>query len=288
MEDSIGIITKDEFLSDDLIKDVLFILGGNKPERLGEAGCQFSPPNNISFSDLDTARSMKLDVNILPKTNREKQILVADMDSTLIYEECIDELAKITGLSESIIEITNKSMTGEILFSDSLIERTALLEGFKLDILENCFNKCINLSKGAKILIDTMNSRNAKTYIVSGGYKFFVQRVAKLLNVTDYYSNDLIIKNEKISGKIKKPIIDEIGKLNLLKKICKKSNLKLNNVIAVGDGANDIKMLKSAGYGVAYKSKKIVKKNTDVHIDYSDLTSLLFLQGIEEKYFINI
>ena len=105
MNELIGIITKDEFLSDDLIKDVLFILGGKKPIRLGEAGCQFSPANKYCLADLDKARGMKVDVNILPKTNREKQILVADMDSTLIYEECIDELAKITGLSEKIIEI---------------------------------------------------------------------------------------------------------------------------------------------------------------------------------------
>ena len=287
MDEFIGIITKDEFLSDDIIKDVLFILGGKKPIRLGEAGCEFTPANKINFSDLDTARSMKVDINILPKTNREKQILVADMDSTLIYEECIDELAKFTGVSEKIIEITNSSMNGEILFSDSLIQRTSLFEGVKLEILENCFIECINLSKGAKILVDTMNSRNARTYIVSGGYHFFVERVAKLLNVTDYYSNDFIIEDKKISGKVKKPIIDGIGKLKLIKKICKKSNLNLNNVIAVGDGANDIKMLESAGHGVAYKSKKIVKKYTDVHIDYSDLTSLLFLQGMEQKYFIN-
>jgi hypothetical protein len=91
MDELIGIITKDEFLSDDLIQDVLFILGGKKPIRLGEAGCQFSPRDNMRFSDLDTSRSLKVDVNIVPKTNREKQILVADMDSTLIYEECIDE-----------------------------------------------------------------------------------------------------------------------------------------------------------------------------------------------------
>ena len=194
MDELIGIITKDEFLSDDLIQDVLFILGGKKPIRLGETGCQFSPRNKMSFSDLDTSRSLKVDVNIVPKTNREKQILVADMDSTLIYEECIDELAKITGLSEKIIEITNRSMTGKISFSDSLIQRTALFEGVKLDILENCFIECINLSKGAKILVDTMNSRGARTYIVSGGYHFFVERVAKLLNVTDYYSNDFIIE----------------------------------------------------------------------------------------------
>ena len=254
-----------------------------KPIRLGETGCQFSPRNKMSFSDLDTSRSLKVDVNIVPKTNREKQILVADMDSTLIYEECIDELAKITGLSEKIIEITNRSMNGKISFSDSLIQRTALFEGVKLDILEKCFIECINLSKGAKILVDTMNSRGARTYIVSGGYHF-LERVAKLLNVTDYYSNDFIIEDKKISGKMKKPIIDEIGKLNLIKKFVK-SNINLDNVIATGDGANDINMLKSVGHGVAYKSKKIVKKYTDLHIDYSDFTSLFIFARNRTKIF---
>ena len=286
MDELIGIITKEDFLNDDLIKDVLFILGGKYPLRLGEAGCQFSICNNYSFSDLKIVRTMKVDVNIISKTNREKQILVADMDSTLIKEECIDELAKFTGLSEKILEITNSSMNGKIHFSDSFIKRTELFKGVKLNILEECFDQCINLSRGAKTLVNTMKSRNARTYIVSGGYNFFVARVAKLLKVSDYYSNDVIIQDNMFSGKVKKPIIDEMGKLDLVKKICKKSNLNIKNVIAVGDGANDIKMLESVGYGIAFKSKKIVKSCTDIHIDHSDLTSLLFLQGINQKHFV--
>ncbi|MFL2802206.1 MAG: phosphoserine phosphatase SerB [Paracoccaceae bacterium] len=286
MDELIGIITKEDFLDDDLIKDVLFILGGRYPLRLGEAGCQFSICNKFSFSDLNIVRTMKVDVNILSKINREKQILVADMDSTLIKEECIDELAKFTGVSEKILEITNRSMNGKILFSDSFIKRTELFKGVKTDILEDCFNQCINISRGAKTLINTMNTRNARTYIISGGYNFFVGRVAKLLKVSGYYSNDAIIQNNMFSGKVKQPIIDEKAKLDLVKKICKKSNLNLKNVIAVGDGANDIKMLESVGHGIAFKSKKIVKSYTDIHIDYSDLTSLLFLQGINQKYFV--
>ena len=229
---------------------------------------------------------MKVDVNIVSKINQEKQLLIADMDSTLINEECIDELAKFTGFSDKVFQITKEAMNGKILFAKSLIKRTELLKGTNLDILEDCFNKCISISKGAKTLISTMNSRNARTYIVSGGYNFFVNKVANLLKVTDHFANDLVVKNRVLSGKLKKPIIDEIQKYNLIKSICKKHNLSVKNVISVGDGANDIKMLANTGHGVAFKSKNIVKKNTNIHIDYSDLTSLLFLQGINEKQFV--
>ena len=286
MNELVGIITKDNYLGDDLIKDVLFIIGGYNPLRLGEAGCQFSLKGDFNISNLVKVRSMKVDVNIISKINQEKQLLIADMDSTLINEECIDELAKFTGFSDKVLEITKAAMNGKILFSDSLIKRTELFKGINLDILEECFNNFISISNGAKTLISTMNSRNAKTYIVSGGYKFFVDKVAKLLKVTDYFSNDVVVKNRVFSGKLKKPIIGEIGKFNLVKNICKKNNLNIKDVISVGDGANDIKMLSTTGHGVAFKSKKIVKKYTNIHIDYSDLTSLLFLQGINEKQFV--
>ena len=286
MNELVGIITKDNYLSDDLIKDVLCIVGGYNPLRLGEAGCQFSLKDAVNISNLQKVRCMKVDVNIVSKINQEKQLLIADMDSTLINEECIDELAKFTGFSDKVFQITKEAMNGKILFAKSLIKRTELLKGTNLDILEDCFNKCISISKGAKTLISTMNSRNARTYIVSGGYNFFVNKVANLLKVTDHFANDLVVKNRVLSGKLKKPIIDEIQKYNLIKSICKKHNLSLKNVISVGDGANDIKMLANTGHGVAFKSKNIVKKNTNIHIDYSDLTSLLFLQGINEKQFV--
>ena len=286
MNELIGIITKENYLSDDLIKDVLCVIGGYDPFRLGEAGCQFSLKDYFNISNLAKVRSMKVDVNIVSKINQEKQLLIADMDSTLINEECIDELARFTGFSDNVFKITKAAMNGKILFADSLIKRTELFKGISLDILDNCFNNCISISNGAKTLISTMNSRNARTYIVSGGYKFFVNKVANLLNVTDYFSNDVIVKNRVLSGKLKKPIIDEIQKYNLIKSICKKHNLSVKNVISVGDGANDIKMLANTGHGVAFKSKNIVKKNTNIHIDYSDLTSLLFLQGINEKQFV--
>ena len=286
MNELVGIITKDNYLSDDLIKNVLCIVGGYNPLRLGEAGCQFSLKDAFNISNLQKVRCMKVDVNIVSKINQEKQLLIADMDSTLINEECIDELAKFTGFSDKVFKITKEAMNGKILFAESLIKRTELLKGTNLDILEDCFKESISISKGAKTLISTMNSRNARTYIVSGGYKFFVNKVANLLKVTDHFANDLVVKNRVLSGKLKKPIIDEIKKYNLVKSICKKHNLSVKNVISVGDGANDIKMLANTGHGVAFKSKNIVKKNTNIHIDYSDLTSLLFLQGINEKQFV--
>ena len=285
MEEFVGIITKEDYLSDDLIKDVIFIIGGHNPKRLGESGCEFYFSKKSKLYELETVRLLKVDLNIISSRNREKKILVADMDSTLINEECIDELAKLTNMSKKILEITDRSMNGEISFSDSIIERTLLFRGISSKILEDCFNQCISLSNGARTLINTMNSRNSKTYIISGGYNYFVSRIAKILNVSDYISNDVEIENGKFSGILKKPIIDEIAKLNEIKKICKTSNLNLKDVIAVGDGANDMKMLKSVDLGVAYRSKEIVKSATNIHLDFSDLTALLFLQGIDQKQF---
>ena len=288
MDEFVGVITKEEYISDDLVKDVLFLIGGKYPLRLGNAGCEFSISNNHNLSELKTVRGMDVDVNIVPKKNREKKIIVADMDSTLINEECIDELAKFTGFADKILPITKKSMNGEISFLNSLIERTSLFKGLNSKALEECFLNCISLSKGAKILISTMNSRSAKSYIISGGYNFFVSKIAEILSVTDYFSNNIILEGDKFSGKLEKPIIHEMEKLKILKKICKNNNLKLKDVIAVGDGANDMKMLESSGLGVAYKSKKIVKLCTDIHFDFSDLSALLFLQGICETQFLEL
>ena len=134
--------------------------------------------------------------------------------------------------------------------------------------------------------MSSQKSFNYKFTDDTSEYNFFVNKVANLLKVTDHFANELVVKNRVLSGKLKKPIIDEIQKYNLIKSICKKHNLSVKNVISVGDGANDIKMLATTGHGVAFKSKNIVKKNTNIHIDYSDLTSLLFLQGINEKQFV--
>ena len=288
MDEFVGVITKEEYISDDLVKDVLFLIGGKYPLRLGNAGCEFSISNNHNLSELKTVRGMDVDVNIIPKKNREKKIIVADMDSTLINEECIDELAKFTGIADKILPITKKSMNGEISFLNSLVERTSLFKGLNSKALEECFLNCISLSKGAKILISTMNSRSAKSYIISGGYNFFVSKIAEILSVTDYFSNNIMLEGDKFSGKLVKPIIHEMEKLKILKKICKNNNLKLKDVLAVGDGANDMKMLESSGLGVAYKSKKIVKSCTNIHFDFSDLSALLFLQGICETQFLEL
>jgi len=285
MSEIIGVITKKQSISDNIVKDVLDIVGGREVRRLGEAGCEFCISKTPSFKDLETVKNLNVDINFVNKKNREKQVVIADMDGTLIKEECLDELAELAGITQQVSSITKKAMRGILPFDVSIRKRAELLKGVSCDLLENCYEDRINLSAGANTFIRTMNSRNTFTFIASGGLHFFVSRVANSLNASGFVSNDIKVENKVLTGELIFPIIDEIAKLNFIKTICNKYSIGFENMMALGDGANDIMMLKAVGIGVAYKSKKVVKDSTYIHIDYSDLTALLFLQGISEKHF---
>ncbi len=288
MNETVAVITKRSFVSDQDVKDVLTILEGVDPIRLGEAGCEFSLFKRPSNREIQIARKLKVDINFVPRSNREKQIVVADMDGTIINQESLDELADLFGIKQEFANLTSKGMQGQIPFDISLRKRVKLLQGISVKILEDCMESRISLCSGASVFMQTMNSRNAYTMIVSGGLKFFASRLAKRLNVMSFVSNDVEIKDGKLTGQLEEPLIDELRKFEAVKAICTKASIKLDNVLAVGDGANDIKMLQSVGLGVAYKGKKILKAATTFHLDYSDLTALLFLQGIVEKNFIKV
>ena len=285
MKEIVGVITKKNFVSDDIIKTVLTIIDGKDPRRLGQAGCDFTvlkPPNQ---HDLLTARKLKVDINFVEKWNREKQVVVADMDGTLIKEESLDELSKLLELTKEVEDLTNRAMQGDMPFRISIQKRIKLLKGVHQKHLKECFRHQINIREGAETFVKTMNARNALTILVSGGIKYFVSRVAQRLNFSTFVSNEVVYENGFLTGELEEPIVDDSTKFDVIKNVSNKYGVGFENIMAVGDGANDIRMLQSVGLGVAFQGKKIVKAATNIHVDHSDLTALLFLQGITEKCF---
>ena len=207
------------------------------------------------------------------------------MDGTLIKEESLDELSKLLDIRKEVGDLTNRAMQGEMPFRLSIQKRIKLLKGVRQEQLEECFRHQINLREGAEAFIKTMNARNALTILVSGGIKYFVSRVARRLKFSSFVSNEVACKNGILTGELKEPIVDDSTKFDVVKNVSNRCGVGVENIIAVGDGANDIRMLQGVGLGVAFRGKKIVKAATNIHIDHSDLTALLFLQGITEKFF---
>jgi phosphoserine phosphatase len=212
-----------------------------------------------------------------------RRLVAFDMDSTLIKTEVIDELAKANGVEDAVIEITEKAMQGEIDFNKSLIERVKLLSGLDESVLHD-IAKNLPLSEGAKELITTLKQLGFTTAILSGGFNFFGQYLKDKLGIDYVYANNLEIIDGKVTGNVNGDIVNGQKKAELLQEIATLENINLEQVIAVGDGANDLPMLSIAGLGIAFKAKNIVKKNAEHSISASGLDSILYLIGYREWY----
>lgn len=223
-----------------------------------------------------------LDFAIQDNANRRKKLLVADMDSTIIQCECIDELADFVGLKEKVSAITEAAMQGELDFEEALRERVALLKGMDVALLDRVFNERVKLMPGATSLIQTMNASGANTVLVSGGFTYFTDRVAKLTGFQVNRGNILGTHENKLSGEVGSPIVDSSTKINSLIEFRDRANLTDAETMAVGDGANDIPMIRGAGLGIAYHPKPAAAEAADVVIRHNDLTALLYLQGYAE------
>ncbi|MDA9314716.1 phosphoserine phosphatase SerB [Alphaproteobacteria bacterium] len=223
-----------------------------------------------------------VDVNIQEIDHRRKRILVADMDSTIIMNESLDDLADFIGLKTKVESITQKAMRGEIDFEIALNERVKLFEGQSETLIDRFLIEKIDVTPGAKCLIKTMKAHKAKTALISGGFSYITKYIAEKLGFDIHYGNQLIIKDGKLTGKVSAPILNADSKEVILVNFAKRNNIPLKQAMAVGDGANDIKMLQSAGIGVAFRAKPMVKESTPHHVQYGDLKSLLFIQGYHE------
>ncbi len=233
-----------------------------------------------------------IDCNFIKTTEkRKKKLLLADMDSTIIKEESLDELAKQIGKEKEIGFITNEAMNGRLDFKKALIERVAILKGNSTDILET-LKKNIKINDGARELVKTMNVNGSITVLVSGGFTFLTEYLKGILNFTYTHANTLQIVERKtkkfeISGKVEDPILDKNAKLEYLNDYVKKFNLNHEETICVGDGANDIEMIKFAGIGVSFYGKAALNRVADIHFNNTNLLGLLYAQGYSDSDIIN-
>lgn len=234
----------------------------------------------------DTARKiasgLPLDINVVAAQGRRKNLLIADMDSTIIGCECLDELADMAGLKPRISAITERAMRGELEFATALRERVGLLEGLELGALQQVFDERVRLNPGAKELVATMRARGALTILVSGGFTFFTTRVAAAAGFEEAYANVLLDDGLALTGRVKEPILGREAKLRTLENAILARQISPGDALAVGDGANDLDMIRRAGLGVAYRAKPVVAEAAGARIDHADLTALLYLQGYHE------
>ena len=236
---------------------------------------------------------LPVDINLVPYdyNAKSKRLLVADMESTIIEQELIDELADYTGLREKISAITERAMRGELDFEAALIERVAMLAGLDARVLDEVYDKRVTLMPGAETLIRTMKANGAYCALVSGGFTNFTERLAARLGFDEHQANVLEIENGKVTGRVKEPILGRQAKRAALVRIAKKRRLALEDALAVGDGANDLDMIQAAGLGVAFRAKPKVQEAARAMangavINHGDLTALLYLQGYRRDEFV--
>jgi len=227
-----------------------------------------------------------IDVVVQNAETRRKKLLIADMDSTMIGQECIDELAAEAGLKDKVAAITARAMNGEIAFEPALIERVSLLKGLPLSVVGDVIEKRITLTPGGLELIATMKAKGYYTALVSGGFTVFTGPIAATLGFHENRANILIEKDGHLTGAVAEPILGKQAKVDALVDITTKLGISTADALAVGDGANDLGMLHLAGAGVALHAKPVVSAQVNIRIDHADLTALLYIQGYRKTDFV--
>lgn len=234
----------------------------------------------------EAAGDLGIDVVVQPIIDRRKKLLLADMDSTMIGQECIDELADFAGLKEHVAGITERAMRGEIEFEPALRERVALLKGLPVTVVDEVMANRITLTPGARLLVQTMRANGAYTCLVSGGFTLFTTKVAELIGFQENRANTLLVEDGKLTGAVAEPILGKAAKLATLVALREAFDFDDLDTLVVGDGANDLAMIQSAGLGVAYHAKPAVAAAAHARIDHGDLTALLYAQGYKRSEFV--
>jgi len=256
-----------------------------RPRRLGPEAAEIPVATMPDLAALRT-RLAGIDVNAVPAANRRKRILIADMDSTMIPVECIDEVADFAGVRPQVSAITERAMRGELDFEGSLRARVALMAGLPEGQLAQVHAERVHLNPGARVLVRTMASHGAHTALISGGFTYFAERVAAAAGFAEYNANRLLFADGKLTGKVAEPILGRAAKLDALNAFTARLGVTPADVIAVGDGANDLDMIEAAGLGVAYRAKPALEAGANAIIRHADLTALLYLQCYTAAEFV--
>jgi phosphoserine phosphatase len=251
----------------------------------GEVAFDGLAPKEAAARVRETLLNEPADVNALPVENRRKKLLVADMDSTIITCECLDEIADFAGLKPKVAAITERAMRGELAFEPALRERVALLKGMPASTLQQVYDQRVRLTPGTRALVQTMRTHGAFALLVSGGFTFFTSRVAAAAGFHENRANTLNIADNALDGTVAEPILGREAKLAALKETAAARGLGLADALAVGDGANDLAMIQAAGLGVAFHAKPLVAEAAGARIDHGELTALLYLQGYAQNEF---
>jgi phosphoserine phosphatase len=260
-------------------------LGGGAPHWLSEGeACEVPDFERLPEFMVDIRR-FPIDAAVVSIHNRRKRLLIADMDSTMIEQECIDELGVEAGVGWRIKDITLRAMRGDLDFDGALTERVRLLRGLDASIIDRIIRERITLMPGGRMLIATMKAHGAYTALVSGGFTSFTARIAAELGFDEDQANELIVAEGRLTGEVGRPILGQQAKVEALRRIAGRLGLEPTDALAVGDGANDLAMLSEAGMGVALHAKPHVQEGSLIRINHGDLTALLYLQGYTRAQF---
>ena len=263
-----------------------------EPTALGPDAADISFTPDASFDQRAAVEALRLtfgapfDLVVQPAANRRKKLFLADMDSTMIGQECIDELADFVGLKAHVATITERAMRGEIEFEPALRERVALLKGLPVGVVNEVIEKHITLTPGGRILVATMRQHGAFTCLVSGGFTLFTTRIAAMIGFDEARANVLMVDGGKLAGLVQEPIFGRETKRDTLIELRGKLGLTAQDTLVTGDGANDLAMIVEAGLGVAYHAKPKVAAAAPARIEHNDLSALLYVQGYKRDEFV--
>jgi len=257
---------------------------------LGPAALDIEASATLALDPAEILRAVRLavsqglaglpvDVAVQPAANRRKRLFLADMDSTIIGCECLDELADFAGVKDRVAAITERAMRGELDFESALRERVAMLAGLPTGALQQCYDERVRLNPGARTLVRTLRAHGVRCVLVSGGFTFFTERVAEAAGFHAQRANRFEIERDTLVGRVHEPILGREAKLQALREEAQALGVNLAAACAIGDGANDLAMIEAAGLGVAYRAKPVVAAQADARLDHTDLTALLHFQG---------
>jgi phosphoserine phosphatase len=289
----------DPALDSTIVDGALAVLPSSGPVRwlFDEVAVDIPFEREAAFKGRDDLRSIEnslraargdlpIDIVVQPRALRRKKLFLADMDSTMIGQECIDELADFAGLKAHVAGITERAMRGEIAFEPALRERVALLKGLPVGIVDEVLKSRITLTPGGRELVATMRANGAWTCLISGGFTLFTDAIASRIGFQENRANRLKVEDGKLTGEVEEPILGRADKLATLTELTESFDLDAIDALVVGDGANDLGMIQAAGLGVAYRAKPAVAAAAAARIDHGDLTALLYAQGYRRDEFV--